>query len=306
MATSLPPVTAVTRPDRPDWASARLPFVPPAPPGGYLDVNAYLGEWPARRLNGTPPPGGDALVAQRLRQMDALGIAAAAVSRLEGVWLKDPEAANTELQSLVNAHRDRLVPLYTLNPAFPGWSDELARLRESYGLARGRGGIRLHPGPHAYRLDDQRLARCLDRLTALDLPVALTVQMEDARLHQPAMRVPDLPPADVATLCQRWPETRWIVACATYAAVSAIGVAVTTPTRLCLDLSRVHGPVDSIPDLCARVGTHRLAFGTNAPLHVPEAAILELADARLAAAADEALRYGNGSAALGLARHATG
>jgi hypothetical protein len=72
--------------------------------------------------------------------MDALGIATAAVSWLEGVWLKDSEAANTELQALVRSHQDRLLPLYTLNPAFPGWSDELERLRGAYGLPAGAAG----------------------------------------------------------------------------------------------------------------------------------------------------------------------
>ena len=47
-----------------------------------IDVNAFLGEWPFRRLPYAQPE-------DRLRKMDALGIEKAVVSRLENVFYKD-------------------------------------------------------------------------------------------------------------------------------------------------------------------------------------------------------------------------
>src|SRR5687767_10003233 len=61
------------------WAAARIPRAPKPGPGGLVDANSFLGEWPARRLNGSPPPERLELVGQRVRLMDTLGIRRAAV-----------------------------------------------------------------------------------------------------------------------------------------------------------------------------------------------------------------------------------
>jgi len=146
---------------------------------GYIDVNSFLGEWPARRLNGSPPPPRLELVSQRLTLMDRLGIERVAVSLLEGVWLKDSGTANDELHQLIRGHTDRCFPVYTLNPTFPTWREHLDSCVASYGLTRGAGAVRLLPGYHGYALD--AAGDCLDRLTELNVPVLLTIQLEDAQ-----------------------------------------------------------------------------------------------------------------------------
>ena len=283
-----------------DWAAARVPRLPAPPGGGYLDANGWLGEWPARRLNGSPPPARQALVEQRLRLMDRLGIQLAAVSLLESVWLKDCGTANVELHALVGARRDRFFPVYTLNPTFPIWQAHLERYRGDYGLAPGTGAVRLLPAYHGYRLEDGGADACLDRLAALDVPVLLTVQLEDARMHHPAMRVPDLAPASVLAAVGRWPAIRWVVANAVHAQALAIGQQLPPGARVWFDIARVQGPVDCLRSLRGALGAGRLLFGTNQPLHVAASPILELADAHLDPAEDAAVRYANARAALGI------
>ncbi len=270
----------------------------PQPDGGYVDANSALGEWPSRRLNGSPPPTGAALVEQRLRLMDARGIRRAAVCSLDAVWLKDCGVANAELHALVGGH-PRFFPVYTLNPTFPAWLEHLERCIGDYGLAAGTGAIRLLPSYHGYRLDDPRLEPCLERLAALDLPVILPLQLEDARMHHPAMRVPDLDPAAVVSLLRRWLSLRWIIASAVFGQVQAIGRELSPEARVWFDLSRVQGPIDDVRTLAAELGARRLLFGTNLPLHVAESAMLSLADAQLPPADDAAIRFGNARDALG-------
>jgi predicted TIM-barrel fold metal-dependent hydrolase len=269
--------------------------------GAYFDANSWLGEWPSRRLNGSPPPARDQLVAQRLRQMDRLGIARAAVSLLESAWLKDAGVANAELHALAGGLPERFFPVYTLDPTFPTWREHLARCRQEYGLAPGSGAIRLLPGYHGYQLE--AAGACLDELIALDLPVVLTLQLEDARMHHPGMQVPDLSPAAAAGALRRWPAARWVVANAITNQILAIHRELAgegLPPRAWFDIARVQGPVDCVRLLCDQVGAGRLLFGTNAPLHVPESPIMELADARLPAEDDAAIRRDNARAALGM------
>jgi predicted TIM-barrel fold metal-dependent hydrolase len=285
----------------PSASRGRVPVVPAPGPGGLLDANSFVGEWPSRRLQQSPAVAGEQLLADRRRLMERLGIRCAAISLLEGIWLKDAGVANAELFALAGADRERFFPVYTLNPTFPAWEEHLDRCVQEYGLAPGRGALRLSPHYHGYTLeavgaDDG----CLRRLAALDLPVFLTWQLEDARMQHPAMQVPDLDPAAVAALIGRWPQLRWIVTGATSVQIQATARGLPPAASVCFDLSRVQGPVDAVPLLCAAAGSHRLVFGTNLPLHVPQAPILELADAGLPPETDAALRYGNAQRALGL------
>ena len=122
-----------------------MPRVPAPGPGGYLDANSYLGEWPSRPAAGSLLQSRQDLVDQRLRQMDRLGIRRAAISLLEGVWLKDSGCGNEALQRLVGDRADRFFPVYTLNPSFPAWPEHLDRCLQEYGLAPGRGAVRVRP-----------------------------------------------------------------------------------------------------------------------------------------------------------------
>ena len=265
---------------------------------GYIDVNSFLGEWPSRRLNGSPPPPRLELVSQRLTLMDRLGIERVAVSLLEGVWLKDSGTANDELHQLIRGHTDRCFPVYTLNPTFPTWREHLDRCVASYGLTRGAGAVRLLPGYHGYALDDA--GDCLDRLTELNVPVLLTIQLEDARMQHPGMRVPDVKPDAIVDAIQRWPELRWLVVNCLSAQITAICKQLPEDAQAWFDIARVQGPLECVRLLRDQVSARRLVFGTNLPLHVPHSPIMELADARLSPEEDAVIRSGNARTALAI------
>jgi predicted TIM-barrel fold metal-dependent hydrolase len=282
------------------WAAAAVPYAPQPGPGGLVDANSFLGEWPARRLNGSPPPGPAALVAQRLALMDRLGIRKAAVALLDGVLLKDASVANAELHAMVGGHADRFFPVYTLNPTFPDAEEHLERCRDAYGLAPGAGAVRLHPSFQGYSLEDDRLAAALRHLRRLDLPVVLTLQLEDSRIHHPAIQVPDPDAAAVAGLVNRWPDVRWILAGGRTNEVQAIGSKLWREARAWFDIARVQGPMDCVRALCDELGAQRLLFGTDLPFIVPESPIMELADARLPEAEEAAIRWRSAAVALGV------
>jgi predicted TIM-barrel fold metal-dependent hydrolase len=282
------------------WAATRVLRAPQPGPGGFFDVNSFLGEWPARRLNGSPPPARDQLVAQRLRLMDKLGIRRAAVALLEGILLKDADVANAELHGLIGHRQDRFFPVYTLNPTFPDAAEHLERCRQEFGLAPGTGAVRLYPTYQRFALDDSRLSAALAHLQRLDLPVILTIAVEDSRIHHPAIQVPDAASAPVADLVNRWPAVRWVLAGGRTDDVRSIGTRLWQDARAWFDIARVQGPMDGIRALRDDVGAHRLLFGTDLPFIIPESPVLELADARLSADDDAAIRYRNAEAALGI------
>ena len=284
--------TAAPSPARPIVLSTQ-----PAPvKTPLIDANSFLGDWPSRRL--------DASLDARRREMDLYGIENAVVSPLDAVFLKDVDTANRELDEQL-AGQSRLIPAYVLNPTWPSWEEQLERCLTEY---TPPAAIRLLPGYHAYRLDDPALSPFFARLAEHDLPIILTVQLEDSRMHHPAVRVPDLSTDEIAGAIERFPGCRWLVANALGTQIQAVCKRVGAAARVWFDVARVQGPVDALRTLAAApgVGVSRLVFGTNMPLLVPESPVMELADARFTPDDAQAIARGNALAALRLAESATG
>jgi hypothetical protein len=263
-----------------------------------IDVNCWLGEWPSRRLHGSPALAPQEQLARRLAAMERDGIEQAVVSSLDAVFLKDVDVANRELHHLLqgsSAARAKLLPAYVLNPTWPAWDEHLQRCVDEYALAAGRGAIRLLPGYHGYRLDQDEVTVALTRIAALEVPVILTVQLEDSRMHHPALRVPDVPLETVATLIGRHPGIRWIVASCVQTQIVSLGRQLPSGAKVWFDLARVQGPIDGLRLVrdASGVGIGRMVFGTSAPLHEPEAPLRELADARFSAQENEAMGRAN-------------
>jgi predicted TIM-barrel fold metal-dependent hydrolase len=210
------------------------------------------------------------------------------------------------LAALVAPHADRFLPLYAINPAFPGWDADLDRCVRDLGLAAGRGGLRLYPNYHQFALDGPEAAALLERAVRLDVPVAVSVRLEDERTHHWLVKVPAVSTETLSAAVAAHPDVRWIV-CGLHApeirglwqALESNGAA--GRARLLFDLSLVQGPIDECALLVRTVGADRLAFGTNLPLTVAESPALALAYAGLAPETKAQIAAGNATRLFGLA-----
>src|SRR5262245_33148554 len=179
-------------------------LLPPSSPlPDLFDVNCAVGDWPFRRVPCNT-------VDRLLRRMSRLGIHRAAVSRLENVFYKDCLSGNRELAALIAGHADRFVPLYVLNPAFPGWERDLDLCVAELGLAGGHGGLRLYPGYHGYSLEGPEAAALLSRAQAMQLTVSVAVRLEDERTHHRLYRVSPVPASALAGVMATFPAVRWL------------------------------------------------------------------------------------------------
>lgn len=253
-----------------------------------VDLNCYLGEWPFRRYPCTT-------VDRLLARMDRLRIERAAVSRLENVFLKDCLVGNRELAALIAPHKDRFVPFYTVNPAFPGWEDDLALCQEELGLAPGAGGIQLHPNYHAYDLAGGAAAALLGRVQDAGLPVRVATGLEDPRTQHWLVRVPPVGNADLASAIAAFPALRWIIAGLATQPIRSLWreLAAHQPPEVVFDLALAQGPLDECALLVESVGADRLVFGTNLPLTIAESPLLALQYADLSDAVKAQLCHDN-------------
>ena len=103
--------------------------------------------------------------------MDSVGIDKALVGAFEGIFYTDVQVSNRALHHAVKKHRSRLLPMATINPAFPGWRDDVAECDEQWRTT----GIRLFPSYHKYTLGDACFAELLAEASRRDLAVQVCV-----------------------------------------------------------------------------------------------------------------------------------
>ena len=231
-----------------------------------IDVSAFVGAYPFRRVPGTSP---DAL----LRAMDRIKVEQAWVTHLPGVFWRDPAAGNPWLYETTAKH-DRLVAVPAVHPGLEGWKDVL-------GEAKAAGVPAVRCDPTFYGLDPTgaemlALARACG---AEGMPLMLAVRLEDARQRHPNDRAGELPPWAVRTLVRSQSDLHLIVTHADRPFIEEVhfGSTPEESARIWWDISWVWGPPeDHLETLLGTIGVERFVFGTGQPLRLPETSVAKL------------------------------
>ena len=274
-----------------------------------IDVNAYIGDWPFRRLRQRTP-------AAVRRALECAGFTRALVSPLAAIFRQECASANSEMIRGVRRAREFFIPVPALNPSYPGWEDDVEAA-----VQIGAPGIRLFPNYHAYSLDDATIREAIAQAVSAGLAIFISLRMQDERHHHPRMMVPAVPADEVVALAQAMPHARIIPCMARYAEVETLlaahapgdvilsGSEESCPRQTAaghhrsgvfLDLSGVQGPVGCVELLAAHHGAGRLLTGTGAPLQYPLPAVAKVHAAELDAADKARILGGNAAALCGL------
>lgn len=248
-----------------------------------IDVNAFLGAYPWRRLPGTTP-------AHLIQAMDRVEITEAWVSHLPGLWWKDPTEGNDWLYETAAVH-PRLKPVPTVHPSLPHWEEVLAEA-----ATRGAPAVRcdpqflgLAPAGHEMRV---LAATC----GSAGVPLLMSVRLEDLRQRHPLDTAGDLPASAVRTLIRADAELKLIVTHADRSFIEEVhfGSTPAEAERLWWDLSWIWGPPeDHLATLLSNLGPSRFLFGTGQPLRIPEHSVAKLDLLDLSAEARGAIEAGN-------------
>jgi len=248
-----------------------------------IDVNAFLGAYPFRRVPGTSPAG--------LREaMDRVGIDEAWVSHLPSVFWRAPAEGNAWLYEAVAAER-RFKPVPAVHPGLVGWEDVL-------GQAADRGAPAVRCDPTCYGLDPAGAeVRVLAAACGTArLPLLLAVRLEDGRQRHPNDRAGELPAAAVRALLRSDEDVRLIVTHADRPFIEEVhfGSTPEEAARVWWDISWVWGPPeDHLQTLLGTVGVARFVFGTGQPLRLPETSVAKLDLLDLRAEQRAAIESGN-------------
>ena len=235
-----------------------------------IDVNAFLGAYPFRRVPGTSP---ESLIAA----MDRLAIDEAWVTHLPGVFWRDPAAGNPWLLETC-ARIPRLRPVPAAHPGIAGWRDTVESARAARAPA-----LRADPTFYAIDPSGQGMRALAAACAAAGLPLVLTVRLEDGRQRHPNDRAGELPASAVRALIRSDPRLRLLVTHADRPFIEEVhfGSTAEEAARIWWDICWVWGPPeDHLQTLLRTVGRDRFVLGTGQPLRIPEnaAAKLDLLD----------------------------
>lgn len=231
-----------------------------------IDINAFLGDYPFRRLPDSTP-------AALLRGMDRTGIERAWVSCLPAIFWRDPTEGNALLYRMAAEH-ERLIPIPAVHPGLPGWHEVLREAKE-----RGVPAVRCDPTFYGLHPVGQAMHELVDGCAEDGLPLLMAVRLEDGRQRHPNDHAATLEPWVIRTLIRSTAALRLIVTHADREFVEQVhfGSAPAEARRILWDICWLWGPPeDQLQLLSGTVGADRFAFGTGQPLRLPEAAVCKL------------------------------
>jgi hypothetical protein len=252
-----------------------------------IDVNAFVGAYPFRRVPGTSP---EALLAA----MDRTGLDEAWVTHLPGVFWRDPTEGNAWLLELAGRY-PRLRPVPAVHPGLADWPATLRRAADA-------GAPAVRADPTFYGIDPAGAAmRALAAACGeASMPLSLAVRFEDGRQRHPNDHAPELPAAAVRALIRSDSRVRLLVTHADRPFVEEVhfGSTPSEAARVWWDICWIWGPPeDHLQALLGTIGAARFVVGTGQPLRIPEnaGAKLDLLDC---SPADRAAIEGGNAEAL--------
>jgi hypothetical protein len=231
-----------------------------------IDLNAFLGDYPFRRVPGGTP---EALLAA----MDRVGTDRAWISNLAAVFWRDPMEGNAALFQAAAKH-ERLRPVPAVHPALPRWESALAEA-----AAEKAPCVRCDPGFYGLGPIGSEMRALAAECGARGIPLMMAVRLEDVRQRHPNDRSEELAPWAVRGLVRADPRVRLIITHADREFVEQVhfGSTPEEAARILWDISWIWGPPeDHLGLLLQTIGVERFGFGTGMPMRIPETSVAKL------------------------------
>jgi predicted TIM-barrel fold metal-dependent hydrolase len=255
-----------------------------------IDVNAYLGHYPFRRLRANTAE-------ELIELMDANGIDRAVVSSLHAVFYRDAHRGNAELHEQTRAHGTRLIPIATVNPKYVGWRRDLDEAIERWKMK----AVTLVPAHHGYSLGDDHGRAALETIAESGLPVVLTQRFEDRRQRHHWDVAEDLELGDVVEAARSHPKLKFLLS--NWGGLDGARLAeVGLKGRCLIDFARLHVlMLKDVPKLIAALGVESIAFGSHMPFDYVGPSLVKLANLESLSKADhERIAWRNAASFFGI------
>ena len=242
-----------------------------------VDTNVHLFEWPFRRLKYGRT---DALVTKLRKHR----ITSAWAGSFEAVLEKQLDLVNRRLAEECKAHGGMLIPIGSVNPAWPGWEADLQACHERHRMP----GVRLYPMYHGYGLDHAEFERLMAEAASRNMLVQIVLRLEDERIHHPAVVVEAVDVAPLVGLLKKLPEAKVQLINSAGPLLGKNVAALVKETTVTFDIAATegNGGVGRLIEgknysYRGAIPVERLLFGSHAPYFPCESAVMKLFESPL-------------------------
>jgi len=232
-----------------------------------IDANIYLGNWALRRITGG---NADAVI----QMMDSFEIEKAFVSSMNGVLYRNCNEANIELLDGIGGTYDRLVTFAVINPAYPGWEDDIVDCFEEFGFQ----GVKIHPGFHGYRIADEQVQPFFQELQERGIPISYSARMEEGIEHWALRGLENPTGREVDKLLSDFPGLRMLIT--DLIGFDDIYAQLIPRENLWLDISHLRRG-DELEVMVKRFGASRLVYGSAFPFRCINSPMIVMEHARI-------------------------
>jgi predicted TIM-barrel fold metal-dependent hydrolase len=263
-----------------------------AQPAGpdIIDTNVHLLEWPFRKLKYDRT---ESLVTKLRKHR----ITRAWAGTFEAVLHKQLDAANRRLADECRTRgRGVLVPIGSVNPAWPDWQEDLRLCHDQYRMP----GVRLYPAYHGYTLDHAEFARLIGEAAKRGLLVQIALRLEDERVHHQAISIPLVNVSPLVELLKKVPEAKVQLIDSAGPLLGNNVSALVRETQVTFDIAACEGNggvgrliEGTNPSYRGAIPVDRLTFGSHAPFFPCESALMKLFESPLSLEQLDKLMHAN-------------
>jgi uncharacterized protein len=261
-----------------------------------IDTNVHLFEWPFRKLKYART---EALIAKLRKHR----IREAWAGNFEAVLNKQLDAANRRLADECRTRGGGvLLPIGSVNPAWPDWQEDLRLCHEQYRMP----GVRLYPAYHGYALDHPEFSRLIADAAQRGLMVQIALRLEDERVHHQALSIPLVNVTPLTDLLKKIPQAKvqLIDSAGPLLGNNVSTLVRETPVTFDIAACEGNGGVGRLiegknPSYRGAIPVDRLLFGSHAPFFPCESALLKLFESPLGLEQLDKLMHANAQRLIG-------
>jgi predicted TIM-barrel fold metal-dependent hydrolase len=259
-----------------------------------IDFFTGIGCWPFRKLKHNT-------VHQLINLLGREGIDRAVLHSVSSILAKDCMEGNIEVAEAAAAYSSRFIPFACINPNFPGWKSDFTTCFEKMGFR----GLRLFPTYHGYDLGGSCFSDIAIAAEGKQIPVILTVRVEDERQHHWLVKVPPLDIKTVVKGIADSPKVTFVLSGATYPELISVKQPLQQYDNWYFDIARMHGrhdnpgPIEVIIRAIDDFGARRILFGSNAPFQYIKSSLMKVQYASVSESDRDLILSGNAKRLLG-------
>jgi predicted TIM-barrel fold metal-dependent hydrolase len=232
-----------------------------------IDVNCLIGHWPFRKLYKNTFEH-----VQKIHR--ANNISRAYIASINSIFYNDPFEGDQELHEIIkdtNYHH-----VLTINPKLPGYIQDVKEGIDKFNIK----GVRIYPGYHGYTLEDGDLKNLCQLLNDYDLPLFVSLRMEDERLNY-LSKPEKVQPSDIISFLSDRSDNKIILLTAFFSELTSLAEVINNHKYARFDTSGLKDQLFNIEKLLTVFSPERIVYGSLYPLYTFSSTYLAIKEAKI-------------------------